>query len=842
MIDDALHDEVEEALKCVAPSWPLQNTVAVNPFWFMKDRSFIEALSSLESATHASLVWPLDHYLKDLEGGRISEAALERALADESKVSSAPIPETIDELIEASRNEIHAEAGHPTTLILSCAEAFLPESRWNVTIINECGKHAAAYFDRRQAIAGLPSARNKEGFFESWKQEIRFDRSMDFFGLKGLRDCAREFAEASSREAIAVMLHELAIHSHTERVLYMQRLITTVIGWATHFRFHEWQAELTNTATHIQTEDLLAVRMIYDLACFRAANEMKQRRPEIDMAIAHWKKSLQAELHTLSLRRIWLRAAEYSFQDTAAVLLQGFTSSQASLPASGSPSFPELTTNASGEENPWMHVVFCIDVRSELLRRHLELSDSGIETSGFAGFFGMPVAYQKSTEARETSRLPALLAPAFHLEESAACRQNYDLRARTFTESYFRNLRKAPISSFLFVELFGILALGRVLRRNLTNLRRLFGIRVLPQRFRDRGFDHTDPYQRAGISHADRVQLAENALRRMGMRRFAPLIVLAGHGSVTANNAFGSSLDCGACGGHSGDINARLLASLLNDRDIRASLAERGVSIPDETVFVAAVHETVTDEIYLLDSRSSSARERNLLKRAQDVFAKASLAARKERQASRTRRPTALPHRRAHDWSEVRPSWGLAGNAGFIAAPRSRTRGVNLNGRFFLHDYDWRHDTDFQTLRLILTAPMVVASWINLQYYASTVAPQVYGAGNKTLHNPVGEFGVVEGNGGDLRVGLPFQSVHDGERFVHEPLRLSVFIEAPLEEIERIVNQNEAVRQLVDGEWLHLLVIDESGAIKRREAHIFEPVQGQVNHRPLAARRRADHV
>ncbi|WP_040918811.1 putative inorganic carbon transporter subunit DabA [Leptonema illini] len=658
MIDDALHDEVEEALKCVAPSWPLQNTVAVNPFWFMKDRSFIEALSSLESATHASLVWPLDHYLKDLEGGRISEAALERALADESKVSSAPIPETIDELIEASRNEIHAEAGHPTTLILSCAEAFLPESRWNVTIINECGKHAAAYFDRRQAIAGLPSARNKEGFFESWKQEIRFDRSMDFFGLKGLRDCAREFAEASSREAIAVMLHELAIHSHTERVLYMQRLITTVIGWATHFRFHEWQAELTNTATHIQTEDLLAVRMIYDLACFRAANEMKQRRPEIDMAIAHWKKSLQAELHTLSLRRIWLRAAEYSFQDTAAVLLQGFTSSQASLPASGSPSFPELTTNASGEENPWMHVVFCIDVRSELLRRHLELSDSGIETSGFAGFFGMPVAYQKSTEARETSRLPALLAPAFHLEESAACRQNYDLRARTFTESYFRNLRKAPISSFLFVELFGILALGRVLRRNLTNLRRLFGIRVLPQRFRDRGFDHTDPYQRAGISHADRVQLAENALRRMGMRRFAPLIVLAGHGSVTANNAFGSSLDCGACGGHSGDINARLLASLLNDRDIRASLAERGVSIPDETVFVAAVHETVTDEIYLLDSRSSSARERNLLKRAQDVFAKASLAARKERQASRTRRPTALPHRRAHDWSEVRPSMG----------------------------------------------------------------------------------------------------------------------------------------------------------------------------------------
>lgn len=703
MIDDALHDEVEEALKCVAPSWPLQNTVAVNPFWYMKDRPFFETVFSLEPVMHASLVWPLDHYLKELG---ISEAALERALADESRVSSEPLPATIDEMIEASQNAMRMQEDTPRKRILSCAEAFLPENKWDEIIINECGKHAAAYFDRRQAIAGLPSARNNEGFFESWKQEISFDRSMDFFGLTGLRDCAREFVGASSREAIAAMLHELEIHNRTERVLYMQRLIITVLGWATHFRFHEWQAELTKTPTYVQTEDLLAVRMIYDLACYRAITEMEQRRPEIDGAISNWKKSLQAELHTLSLRRIWLRAAEYSFQDTAAVLLQGFTSSQASLPASGSPSFPELTTNASGEENPWMHVVFCIDVRSELLRRHLELSDSGIETSGFAGFFGMPVGYQKSTEARETSRLPALLAPAFLLEESAVCSHSYDLRARTFTESYFRNLRKAPISSFLFVELFGILALGRVLRRNLTNLRRLFGIRVLPQRFRDEGFDHTDPYQRVGISHADRVQLAENALRHMGMRRFAPLIVLAGHGSVTANNAFGSSLDCGACGGHSGDINARLLASLLNDRDIRVSLAERSMSIPDETLFVAAVHETVTDEIYLLDSKSSSARERDLWKRAQDVFAKASLAARKERQVSRTRRPTALPHRRAHDWSEVRPEWGLAGNAGFIAAPRSRTRGVNLNGRFFLHDYDWRYDTDFQTLRLILTAPM----------------------------------------------------------------------------------------------------------------------------------------
>ena len=50
-----------------------------------------------------------------------------------------------------------------------------------------------------------------------------------------------------------------------------------------------------------------------------------------------------------------------------------------------------------------------------------------------------------------------------------------------------------------------------------------------------------------------------------------------------------------------------------------------------------------------------------------------------------------------------------------------------------------------RTLELILTAPVVVASWISLQYYGSTVAPQVFGGGNKLIHNVVGGIGVVEG-------------------------------------------------------------------------------------------------
>ena len=182
---------------------------------------------------------------------------------------------------------------------------------------------------------------------------------------------------------------------------------------------------------------------------------------------------------------------------------------------------------------------------------------------------------------------------------------------------------------------------------------------------------------------------------------------------------------------------------------------------------------------------------------------------------------------RSRDWSQVRPEWGLAGCASFIVAPRARTQSLDLGGRAFLHSYDWRQDNGFGVLELIMTAPMVVASWINLQYYASTVDNRVFGSGNKALHNVVGALGVLEGNGGDLRVGLPWQSVHDGERYIHEPLRLNVLIDAPIEAMNDIIARHEGVRQLLDNGWVHLFALAEDGTVSRRYA-------GDLRWRPVA--------
>jgi uncharacterized protein YbcC (UPF0753/DUF2309 family) len=92
----------------------------------------------------------------------------------------------------------------------------------------------------------------------------------------------------------------------------------------------------------------------------------------------------------------------------------------------------------------------------------------------------------------------------------------------------------------------------------------------------------------------------------------------------------------------------------------------------------------------------------------------------------------------------------------------------------------------------------------------------VFGAGNKTLHNVVGRVGVYEGNAGDLRVGLPWQSVHDGERYQHEPLRLSVVIEAPIEAMNAVLEKHASVRDLCDNGWVQLLAMDDTGRVSHR--------------------------
>lgn len=323
------------------------------------------------------------------------------------------------------------------------------------------------------------------------------------------------------------------------------------------------------------------------------------------------------------------------------------------------------------------------------------------------------------------------------------------------------------------------------------------------------------PQIEGGLTGDQKAQTAAAVLRAMSLAEgHARLVLLVGHGAQVTNNPHESAYHCGACSGQTGEVSSRLLASLLNDPETRAGLPAHGLSLPDDTLFVAGLHDTVTDEITLYRDTPAPGHAADLAQVAGWLQA----AGRQARAERALRLPGATgPNliRRATDWAEVRPEWGLAGCAAFIAAPRAATVGRDLQGRAFLHSYDWTADQGFATLELILTAPVVVASWISLQYYGSTVAPGLFGGGNKLIHNVVGGIGVVEGNGGLLRPGLPIQTVHDGTRPAHEALRLSVLVEAPTTAMSDILARHDGVRQLFDNGWLHLFAL-KNGQIAAR--------------------------
>jgi uncharacterized protein len=296
---------------------------------------------------------------------------------------------------------------------------------------------------------------------------------------------------------------------------------------------------------------------------------------------------------------------------------------------------------------------------------------------------------------------------------------------------------------------------------------------------------------------------------------FSPLVILCGHGSSTENNAYASGLDCGACGGHDGAANAKILSEILNNPIVRHELKKNGINILHKTTFIAALHNTTTDEVTIfshdVDRNEHISKLERDLEHARRANCKLRHAALSKRKAVNT---AAAINRRSADWAETRPEWGLARNASFIVGSRNLTKHINLDGRAFLHSYGWEQDKDGSSLTTILTAPMIVAQWINCQYLFSTIDNIAYGSGSKVTHNITGKIGIMQGNASDLMHGLPLQSVMvDDEVTYHEPLRLLTIIHAPRLLINKIINEQDVLKKLFGNGWVNVACIDPTDNI-----------------------------
>ena len=630
--------------------------------------------------------------------------------------------------------------------------------------------------------------------------------------------------------------------------------------------------------------------------------------PDELVRLVEWMKTFPESDHG----PVWLKAFEAGYQER---LLGALARSPVAPPSSDVK--PEL-------KRPHSQSVFCIDVRSEPFRRHLESSGAN-DTYGFAGFFAALIRYRAWGKEHDTEQFPVIMRAKNEVREiprsyldSIVSKHGARTRMVHAGHTLLHDLKENVVTPYVMMEsvgwFYGLPIIGKTflpsLYRRWTNwLQRLFVpsisttltldklapadtaemlmaeqqatirqalqertslrssqitpaliealrqwalsgdvepdaalVSAAPQAGlsakaltifvtvlrQDYGINprsasrQKERITRTGFTLDEQVLTMDTVLRIMGLtRQFARLVLFCAHGSTSENNPFESALDCGACGGNEGKPNARVLAMMANNQKVRERLAKNGLVIPSDTHFLAGQVDTTTDAVQLFDLEDAPTTHRADIARLTQNLHEASRLTSLERCtrfpdiAEPLPAPESIAHvrRRSVDWSQVRPEWGLSSNASIVIGRRDLTKGIDLGGRVFLQSYDYREDPSSRLLEVLMTGPQVVAQWINMEHYFSTVDNEVYGSGSKIYHNVVGRFGIMSGPWSDLRLGLALQTVMNGEVPYHEPMRLLSIIEAPREQIVKLIGRHEVLRHFYHNEWVHLVALEPEEGI-----------------------------
>ncbi len=576
------------------------------------------------------------------------------------------------------------------------------------------------------------------------------------------------------------------------------------------------------------------------------------------------------------------------------------------------------------DKRPFAQALFCIDTRSERLRRHLE-SVGDYQTFGIAGFFGVPVSFIELGKGTETHLCPVILTPK-NLVMEMSVTEMQDTVVLSALENALHDLKESVLAPFVTVEAIGLIfgfdmvgktlaprsynrwrsklnqpkphthllidklskeqadSIVRAVQRAVISNALEYEFEIPPEEINDdlvrelreaalgnitssplleQQLKHDaeqaqmfiqrlrstylvnasdarmqmERLGRIGFSLDEQVGFVSQALRSIGLtENFSRFVLVVGHGSQSENNPYESALDCGACGGNKGLVNARIFANMSNKPAVRHRLKSQGIDIPDDAWFIPALHNTTTDEVAMHDLDLLPSTHPIYLDRLQNALISACRLCTQERVPSlEFVSHTPIEHankraqRNAMDWSQVRPEWGLSRNVYFVIGRRQLTEKSSLDGRAFLHSYDYRVDNKQRLLENIITGPLVVGQWINMEHYFSTVDNENYGSGSKVYHNVAGRFAVMTGNLSDLRTGLPAQTVLADGKPYHEPMRLITVIDAPMKRVQAAIDRVAIVRKLLINGWIRLMVIDpETKQIhvhNKGQWHAFDDMQ-----------------
>lgn len=829
---------IKQASRVITPLSPINIFAARHPWANLEDRTFEDVARWFQKIQNVDLYPNEELLFAAIENGEIKQIYIEERLSTWLSNDDTPLSKDVlrhySESVLFNRNEkINLTEHERKQLRLSLEDAEYIKQQDDDILSTRIEQYSGqVYLDKLNAHmikwsklflddnqSGWSIHKDGKGFFENWKRLACLDPALS----KPERHKIK-MLPSTATGTIEHCLDKLGI-SESQIQLYLEIHLLTLPGWA---GMMLWKDERLNLLT-----DYLAIRLALE---WTLMSEDAQERQQVEQDLSQVLSWLESGLFTLET---WLSLSQDERNDyiSFACKFDRITQHKLLLEA-WEDTFEaqlqhEILSHTKHEDDKTFieaQLAFCIDTRSEPFRRQLEM-EGPFETIGIAGFFGLPIEKCELGHQHTHNALPVMNKPQHKIYEYNDANQSshYVEKKRSISSIFytFKKMKQNVLPSLLLPELTGSWLSIQTIARSFApkrtgNLVKQFNRNLLskpetklsidyvPNRFDDLS---------VGFTQQEKLVYVREALKLMDLTEdFAPLVVICGHGSHSANNPYAASLDCGACGGTSSGFNAKVLATLCNLRSVREGLKNNHIVIPEETVFVAAEHCTTTNQLEWLYVPELEGQAEQAFKTLKSALPKVG------DQVNRLRLEdipgmehsngqfTNKAERLASDWSEIRPEWGLARNATFVIGKRTLTEQTQLNGRAFLHNYDWTKDHDGELLNTILSGPATVSQWINLQYYASTVAPYYYGSGNKITQTVTSGIGVMQGNGSDLLTGLPWQSVMkaDGE-YYHAPIRLLVVIQAPDDYIRKLLNENDALHTKVKNDWLLLSSVDEYG-------------------------------
>lgn len=759
-----IQQSITQAAKIVPIYWPLRSMIAVNPLWDLKDMSFIEAIKHVKEFMDIRGTLKHDEYYKLFQEGLITKKDLKQAIHELTGMSN--LSEECVNLLLSEQVVNYCTSSYSNGLIYSSTDYGFK---------NQLLEFLSGYFDNNQQ--GWYHETGQYPLFNSWRKFAIVENGLS---SKWLYDLPEDI-----NKALEYMLLRLRI-DNDDVVPFFTWSFAQLLGWNS---FIKWLQTRPNNPLVEQNATLAEILLIwccllvgeknFDFSLLRNNQSTRKKLSTLVPSSLQSHIMPNFDMYVDELCFIWQRAYEIHQHGLLVDKINHATKSP-----------------VSKKSCPAAQFVFCIDTRSEGIRRHLE-KNGKYETFGFAGFFGSIFTLNDQGSDSCSLQAPALVEPNITLSVTNSTKSVRKQIGQLFNK-ITTGSKDNILSPFAFFEMVG----------NILSLP-LLAKTLVPKHYDTLVNNHESI---AKISNtflkAEHIESAADSLfqflKTIGLiNNMAPVVVICGHGAQTENNPFQASFDCGACGGNSGAINAEVTCEILNNTHARALLTKRGVSFGPDTIFIPALHNTTTDELIIHGDHLAKISFNDTLT-ADITEALAQL------KAERTKDLPAIDNGndRHVNWAELIPEWGLANNMAIIIGPRRYTQNLNLNRRVFLHSYDHNIDADGTLLASILNAPVVVAHWINSQYYFSATDPDVYGSGNKAIHNVVGKIGVMEGNLSDLKIGLPTQSVFYQDRLVHQPLRLLVVIYAPRDFVNIVLNTNPNVKSLFDNNWLTLNIVE----------------------------------